>query len=252
MSNPEETVHTCIFCGRSKLTKEHVWPKWIGSIIFDVQAGRTIRPYIRDGITWETAFTNVVLRRVCATCNSGWMSALETAVIPILGPLLKRPDVAHVLSPADQYVLARWITKQVLVGDMIQQNGALIPTRFYEQFHSKRLPFRNSAILLGASSSMTHGSRVSRRDVSFGNSQITAGQGTNGQVTTCSILGVMFQFMQYFGSERVSFVDVMPWTAVLTPIWPPTGQPTVWRSDRFTVTDDTFHDFARRDDFDLV
>ena len=62
----------------------------------------------------------------------------------------------------------------------------------------------------------------------------------------------MFDSPHQPSSERVSFVDIMPWTAVLTPIWPPTGQPAVWRSDRFTVTDDTFLDFALQDDFDLV
>jgi hypothetical protein len=47
---------------------------------------------------------------VCAKCNSGWMSVLESRAIPLLTPMI-RADRRVTLTPEDQHIVATWVTK---------------------------------------------------------------------------------------------------------------------------------------------
>jgi hypothetical protein len=51
--------------------------------------------------------SSVLAGEVCARCNNGWMSTLETEVAPVLTASRRR----GVVSDADALVLARWFTK---------------------------------------------------------------------------------------------------------------------------------------------
>ena len=85
-------LKTCSFCnqvltGRTK-TKEHVWPLWLQRKlnIEKIQyQGNHTDFFGSQTISTRTQSTNsLVLGGVCAECNSGWMSDLETKAIPIL------------------------------------------------------------------------------------------------------------------------------------------------------------------------
>lgn len=49
---------------------------------------------------------------VCATCNNGWMSALEAAARPVLSELVS--GTTNVIRERDRSVLARWATKTMI------------------------------------------------------------------------------------------------------------------------------------------
>jgi hypothetical protein len=50
---------------------------------------------------------------VCEECNTGWMSRLETAVIPILTPIIKGSFCA--ITPDRRRLIAEWLTLKTMV-----------------------------------------------------------------------------------------------------------------------------------------
>jgi hypothetical protein len=102
---------SCVFCGRTPVTKEHLWPDWLrreaglrGGFEFrieqDADAVET-----RDVRFTRPPFTQVV-RAVCATCNGGWMSKIEANAKPILQDLIYANGTT--LDPDAQRKLATW------------------------------------------------------------------------------------------------------------------------------------------------
>jgi hypothetical protein len=109
-------VRTCIFCGRTPLTKEHVVGDWARRFADSDQ-----RPILqlcdregeaRDEREWTARAYDRQARVVCASCNNGWMSDLETQVSLLLAPdtLDGRP-----LCHDEQTLLATWAMKTALV-----------------------------------------------------------------------------------------------------------------------------------------
>jgi hypothetical protein len=93
MSKPRKT---CIFCGNTGMSKEHIWGKWL-------------KDYVRQDLLKHGMFTQVVNRRgtpntehlhiksgdplqskfrvVCTKCNNEWLSAIQDQPKPHLIPL---------------------------------------------------------------------------------------------------------------------------------------------------------------------
>jgi hypothetical protein len=116
----------CIFCGGGNLSKEHFWPEWASALLPNYPINQHVEqlftftevtklngpPKVRSkpGNLWTKK-----IRAVCASCNNGWMSNLETAVQPILTPLIAtRP---HTLTVNSMNVLAKWIALKIMVGE---------------------------------------------------------------------------------------------------------------------------------------
>jgi len=110
----------CIFCGRAGLSKEHVWPGWSHSYIRKAKHGarrhrRAARIRGKDkSIEREGDVTKIQLRVVCEKhCNNGWMSRLETRVMPIVIPLLTGAPIQ--LNKYNQEILATWIAMKLQI-----------------------------------------------------------------------------------------------------------------------------------------
>src|SRR5690348_1845818 len=78
----------CIFCGAPADSEEHLWPKWASPVLPHapsyerfILTGRRSRgtlkrtQYVRQGSPQTFR-----IKRVCRTCNSGWMSQYEQRV----------------------------------------------------------------------------------------------------------------------------------------------------------------------------
>src|SRR5712691_5054208 len=88
MSNP---AGKCVFCGGTGLTKGHIWPKWVQSILPSKATHHeqiighmdTFTPKMAVAPYWKRLHQGPVgsrkPRNTCKTCNSGWMSAIEGA-----------------------------------------------------------------------------------------------------------------------------------------------------------------------------
>jgi len=76
----------CAFCQRSgvKLSREHVLPHWLST------AGSDAGEYIleRGPKIIRTPLIEVVTKRVCEDCNTGWMSRIEEGAKAVLEPIL--------------------------------------------------------------------------------------------------------------------------------------------------------------------
>ena len=95
----------CAFCGEllttKSRTKEHVWPRWLHNRF---QLEKQQFQGIHWGTPWGTSvvsnriqsFNSLVLGGICAKCNNGWMSELETKVAPLFEKLWNSIDRRHI------------------------------------------------------------------------------------------------------------------------------------------------------------
>jgi hypothetical protein len=72
---------------------------------------------VRDGVAHRSKRLESRVKHVCGGCNQGWMSRLEEAAKPILMPMMF-DNLPLVLSPSDQWTLARWAVKTALMVDL--------------------------------------------------------------------------------------------------------------------------------------
>ncbi len=90
----------CVWCGRTGLTKGHVWADWLDRLMnFPENHGHF---QTRDAFSRTDEFAPIPQtqtqkqgsalsrkpRNTCGACNSGWMSRIENAVTPIAIPLI--------------------------------------------------------------------------------------------------------------------------------------------------------------------
>lgn len=139
---------SCIFCGGTPVTREHVWPQWLarelgpasklhrdrgGSAKMAVRAGVVETPgggvnvvnWIEDKAGPATA-AKQVLKVACGPCNSGWMASLEAAAKPIVLELMSNRR-AKLASETDREVLVRWLLKCAAVWEWDDPASAILP-----------------------------------------------------------------------------------------------------------------------------
>lgn len=113
----------CVFCGGAPVTKEHIWPQWAQWTV----PAPTPSPIHRvvevegqerfESSRLGQAFSETS-RTVCASCNNGWMSRLETATKELFvamtggGPLILDREM--------QQTLAAWALKTMIMHDLAQ------------------------------------------------------------------------------------------------------------------------------------
>lgn len=115
MSRSRQLAPECVFCGARPTTREHVYPKWLRTVLSEPGEVRTITQIAEGDVRTrrtEIAF-DVTVRAVCAGCNSGWMSRLELLLQPTLTPLLKGHAAA--LDQSQQQSVASWVFKTLLM-----------------------------------------------------------------------------------------------------------------------------------------
>jgi len=131
----------CVFCGTTPLTLEHNPPQWINEFCSDLDHGGTTTFFTDRSRTHPRGASHTVAatagRVVCGRCNNGWMSNLENAVKPVLGPMTQGHGTR--LTKERQGVLAEWLIKSSLVHAAVTswQNT----TRFgaaFARFHELR------------------------------------------------------------------------------------------------------------------
>ena len=120
-------ARTCIFCGRGSVSAEHVWPRWLagsagvfpGEGTLQVRRGRggAGETFHQD---WITKSLRQTVREVCAPCNNGWLSELESRAQSSLAPLLR--GECPPLKREDQGVVSLWAVKTALVVERTYSN----------------------------------------------------------------------------------------------------------------------------------
>ncbi len=116
----EQTQRTCVFCDAPAGSREHALPTWLVEAM-QATAAPALPFHVGDRAGVELqgnprATSDLVTKRICSSCNSGWMSALESEVKTMLEDLVK-PDIKDFSRDTLQRLrqheltLRRWLVK---------------------------------------------------------------------------------------------------------------------------------------------
>lgn len=158
----QSKARICVFCGQEiapgERSREHVVPQWLLDHLDIRQAAITPAHTKPDGaLVSQRSHTleNLQEGRVCETCNTGWMSTLETQAKPLLIPLFSGDKTVVELTADERTTVARWAAKTTFalnsasnyLKNVPVEHFTAIRTEFppgvavYGQQHYNTLPF---------------------------------------------------------------------------------------------------------------
>ena len=221
----------CIFCAAEdqKISKEHLWPKWMRKHVEGSSGGRSSRIRSRNAVkivNRQDIPLNGFDREVsgpCKRCNETWMGQLEEQVAPLLTPMLNNEEVT--LRPLEQQAIARWATLKMLVAqEMHGETAPVVPLeRFRQFFIDRRLPI-GGQVWLGRYS----GGGPWPTSYRFQSLYLTLNGEDGPGHPNAYLLGFSIGHLAvvYWGHEIVNgpTPDIAPISEYLIPIWPATGQ----------------------------
>lgn len=147
-------VRGCIFCGRSPLTKEHIWADWLRPFLPDEASEYSVlnaRTFLdRSEFQQSVRPQNIhqwQVRCVCADCNNGWMSQLQCEAKHVVVRLLQGERFA--LTVDDQGILAAWIAMATMAGDAGCREGRAVAPSDCEFLMRTKGPPPNWRIAIG-------------------------------------------------------------------------------------------------------
>lgn len=125
MSDDRSRQRLCVFC-RAPITKQTVSredtvPKWLQAElgIANERVEPTLTAPSGEQLKQRVHPVDQLLTGgVCRSCNNGWMSQLESAVMPILRPLIGSTRSVASLTRAERHVLSRWAVKTAFMLDL--------------------------------------------------------------------------------------------------------------------------------------
>lgn len=115
------STRPCLFCGSVgvKLTKEHVYPRWLYRALKPPGIGDTVTGSWKGHEVRQMKGVDIRYGGVCSGCNNGWMHDLEHAFRSVMLPALTGeaalPGHALRLDKGVQQVVAAWGVKTWLL-----------------------------------------------------------------------------------------------------------------------------------------
>jgi hypothetical protein len=248
---PIETVprDRCAFCGAlPPLTLEHVWPQWAAEVL-RARGPFTARHYDK---AWRTPQIDTKVRAVCAACNGGWMSRMESEIVPILKPIIlatrEDGDTTRVpvrtLSPRSKTLLARWAHKTALTVDLAQ-SPRLIPQGEYSVFYRRlrtQRPDSQVWVWLGA-----YSGRFATRALVRPLNPTVQGQIEHERLlgfTATMTLGHAAFFILRYGGSRSAPIHIQSMRDKACLLWPQVGAPAQWPRGRYAFRDENIQTFG--------
>lgn len=138
MANP------CVFCLRTDrpITREHIFAKWVEDLYPEAAASKSTSIIFGAGgkqTRYESFPFTQNVKVVCKTCNNEWMSALESSVGPILGPMVR--DATWIrLKPPTQRLIATWAVKTAFMLQYLHPTNRVVPDAEYSRFYIEQQP----------------------------------------------------------------------------------------------------------------
>ena len=110
-------MRTCLFCDRTDLSREHVWPEWVSRFLSGEPKHGRLTATATVGKapvhSWPAPELNHKAKVVCSGCNHGWMSDVENACESVLKPMMLGQDVA--LATREQALLRGWFVLRAMI-----------------------------------------------------------------------------------------------------------------------------------------
>jgi ribosomal protein L37E len=163
---------TCIYCGRTPVTKEHIMSKWLREVWppsagdtsnltyhyqienFDKKAKESHSKERRGGpFQFRTA------KIVCASCNNGWMSRIDAAAKPLLQRMLNSEQM--LLDRNHQTVLAAWLAKLTISNEFTTDLQTV--SEEHRQYFKNKVECPNGWIVMAGSYAGTYYNKTIRR-----------------------------------------------------------------------------------------
>lgn len=145
----------CIFCGKIGVTKEHLFSDWLRELFprsrddshtLTRLVSWTPRPrFERKDKQGHTGSRKV--RKVCKSCNSEWISAIDDAAKKHAPALIMGQSVT--ITDEARRALASWFAKLAMVADAMDASTALIEQIDRDWICSTSLPPMNWQIWIG-------------------------------------------------------------------------------------------------------
>lgn len=232
----------CVFCQKRPVQPkgEHLLSDWIRrGLPRQPPQPLTIRTATGEETRIETPY-DVQVPCVCAKCNHGWMSALETRTKPALLPLIR--GHSRLLSYDEQGLIACWLLLKSIVHVEVARITEVVPREHYDHIYRTRKhpqPVRRCEVSLAAYADSQHGLGdflmlgMERPERSAFPAAL------KGYAVTLTIGKVILQMFATFGYDEtlnLRAADHGIFTSALVPIWPIAGMakwpPPMWIDDR--------------------
>lgn len=225
-------IRTCIFCGRTPLTKEHVVGDWAGRFA-DAEQRSIVHLSDREGEAreireWNARAYDRQARIVCAACNNGWMSDLETRASALLVP--DELD-GRTLGHDEQTLLATWAIKTVLVLNAAESRlrRAIPPEAAIDFGHDRRVPVNTEVWIASYTGDDDQLPALVGLGIDLDNRQDSSRGWRDLAVTTFLVGPFVFQVffaVPKLGSTRLT--RAFPPHTHISKLWPIT-EPVTWR-----------------------
>ena len=156
----KKTQRLCIFCRGTGMSKQHIVPDWLKNVLPRQSEDQhtqhitsvlsmpnsaphvDVTPIVRNGHQWSRK-----ARNVCDSCNSGWMSQIETNAKDILTNLMLGKRIT--LTSEDQESLINWITLTTIMAEYTDLKHQAITTIERELFYDTKKSLSNWRIWIG-------------------------------------------------------------------------------------------------------
>ena len=224
----------CIFCGKARVTKEHLIPEWM---LKEVQR-QCSWPGGRAGVKFAsqaphewtiTRPAETVVRCVCRRCNNEWMNDIEKAAKPAFSEMIQGSAVK--LDQVTQEAIGTWMALKAILSAYVEMLFP-VPQEWLTHFYTHHSPPPDNWAVYttrytGAHGLAADGHRIALRSI---------GTDVASPVTASTDQGVLASFIighlaiQGRGirspvrlHERVNIHRVWP-ASPLTLLWPPAAE----------------------------
>ncbi len=159
MSKKSKAPGKCVFCGKTGVTKQHMWPDWIKNVhprtdkehtqqITHLDSSSPLVTTIKPFMGYKRGPLGAYkLRIVCAACNNGWMSQLEQKSQPILTNLILNQSSR--INSDTQQILAAWVSLMAMVAEYTDVPNMAIPPEHRNHLRQNGYPPEGWKIWLG-------------------------------------------------------------------------------------------------------
>jgi hypothetical protein len=175
---------------------------------------------------WAITKPKLPVKWVCKSCNSGWMSQMESKTKPIVESILD--ERANRIDPSAQVTLGVWAVKTVMVLEALDLEGE----RFYsaeergEMRISRSVPYHTSVWIAKC---------VNHKDVYSAAKNHSSSDGVRAFAVTMAFGCLAFQVVTVKTPKTIPArvnvtyeVSEGPWEQILVPVWPASEIPRKW------------------------
>lgn len=229
-------VAKCVFCGGARLTKEHVFPKWLHRVLPRPSASTVHEttwgfPALGEARRYKGRLNQTGdplskrLKIVCGECNNGWMSGLQERAHQLVTMLVQ--DRCEYFGDGDQESLAAWICMTSMVIEFADLATVAVPATARVAFANTRRPPPNWLIFVGRYEGVRESSSFWHVGVGVHDAeQIDQPRGCNIQITTFNLGRTIFHSISNDSKELVLDLSHYATGLGLAQIWPTRALPT--------------------------